>query len=99
MRSKQVLGWIMGASLLCALPVRGQEPKPKPEQEQSRDGGAAAQSAFATVSGRQSEEAQAAAPRVLKFSGVLLDATGKPLSGEVEVTFALYKQEGSEEPL
>jgi len=98
MRSNRVLGWMMGASLLCALPVRGQEPTPKAEQ-QTRDGGAAAQSAFATVSGRRSAEAQAAAPRVLKFSGVLLDASGKPVNGEVEVTFTLHKQEGDEEPL
>src|SRR5579859_128109 len=99
MRRNQILGWLLGAGLLCALPGRGQEPRPKAEQQQPRDGGAAAQSAFATVSGRQSEEAQAAAPRVLKFSGVLLDISGKPLNGEVEVTFALYKQEGDEEPL
>jgi len=52
-----------------------------------------------TVNGSISREAQAAAPRVLKISGVLLDASAKPVNGEVEVTFALYKQEGDEEPL
>jgi len=51
------------------------------------------------VNGSISREAQAAAPRVLKISGVLLDASAKPVNGEVEVTFALYKQEGDEEPL
>lgn len=51
------------------------------------------------ISGTISREAEAAAPRVLKFSGVSLDASGKPVSGEVEVTFALYKQEGDEEAL
>ncbi|HEV2196778.1 MAG TPA: hypothetical protein VGR55_14435 [Candidatus Acidoferrum sp.] len=59
---------------------------------------AAEPNSFATNRG-VSQEAQAAAPRVLKFSGVLLDASGKPLSGEVEVTFALYKQDGDEEAL
>src|SRR5215470_13714321 len=52
-----------------------------------------------TVNGSISRDAQAAAPRVLKISGVLLDASAKPVNGEVEVTFALYKQEGDEEPL
>ena len=45
------------------------------------------------------ERATGVAPRLVKFSGVLLDVAGKPLSGEVEVTFALYKKEADEEPL
>src|SRR6266487_488459 len=46
-----------------------------------------------------SRENQPAEPRLVKFSGVLTDSMGRPLSGEVEVTFALYKQEADEEPL
>jgi len=45
------------------------------------------------------EENKATVPRLVKFSGVLTDFMGRPLSGEVEVTFALYKQEADEEPL
>lgn len=34
--------------------------------------------------------AQTVVPRLVNFNGVLRDATGKPLTGNVEVTFALY---------
>src|SRR6516225_3435199 len=78
--------------------AQGQERRPVSERQESKDGGAA-QPAFATVSDRLSRENEAAAPHLVKFSGVLLDVAGKPLSGEVEVTFALYKQEADEEPL
>jgi hypothetical protein len=46
-----------------------------------------------------SQENQTAEPRLVKFGGVLTDSMGRPLSGDVEVTFALYKQETDEEPL
>lgn len=36
---------------------------------------------------------QAIVPRLMKFSGVLHDATGKPLTGTVDVTFSLYNSE------
>jgi hypothetical protein len=32
-------------------------------------------------------------PPMVRFSGTLNDATGKPLSGVVGVTFALYQEE------
>ena len=96
----------MRASLLLAVVLslgvvswaQEQERRPVSERQESKDGGAA-QPAFATVSDRLSRENEAAVPRLVKFSGVLLDVAGKPLSGEVEVTFALYKQEADEEPL
>jgi hypothetical protein len=47
----------------------------------------------------RSQENQTAEPRLVKFGGVSTDFMGRPLSGEVEVTFALYKQETDEEPL
>jgi hypothetical protein len=31
-------------------------------------------------------------PRLIRFSGVLKDPTGKPLSGPVDVSFLLYKE-------
>jgi hypothetical protein len=85
MRSTQILGWIIGASLLCVTPVRRQEARPVGERPSSSRGLAAEPNSIA-VDGTISREAQAAAPRMLKFSGVLLDASGKPLSGEVEVS-------------
>jgi trimeric autotransporter adhesin len=99
MRRKRILALFMGVSLLWVMQVRAQESKPASERPGSSGRDMAAEpNSFATNRG-VSQEAQAAAPRVLKFSGVLLDASGKPLSGEVEVTFALYKQEGDEIPL
>ena len=78
--------------------AQGQERRPVSERQESKDG-SAAQPAFATASGRLSQDNEAAAPRLVKFSGVLLDVAGKPLSGDVEVSFALYKKEADEEPL
>src|SRR5215472_10339056 len=78
--------------------AQGQERRPVSERQESKDGGGA-QPAFATAGGRLSQDNEVAAPHLVKFSGVLLDVAGKPLSGEVEVTFALYKQEADEEPL
>jgi len=96
----------MRASLLLAVVLslgivswaQEQERRPVSERQESKDSGAA-QPAFATADGRLSQENQAAVPRLVKFSGVLTDLAGKPLSGEVEVTFALYKQEADDEPL
>ncbi|HEX2662847.1 MAG TPA: hypothetical protein VHM93_08440 [Candidatus Acidoferrum sp.] len=99
MTRNRILGLFTGVSLLCALPIRGQEPRPASERTGSSSRELAAEPNSIAIDGSISREAQAAAPRVLKFSGVLLDASGKPLSGEVEATFALYKQEGDEEPL
>lgn len=99
MTRNRILGLFMGVSLLCVIPVRAQESKPASERPGSSGRDKEAGGTSFAVAGSTSREAQAAAPRVLKFNGVLLDASGKPLSGEVEVTFALYKQEGDEEPL
>jgi hypothetical protein len=41
----------------------------------------------------------ATVPRLVKFSGALTDAGGKPLSGVVGVTFALYEEEQGGAPL
>lgn len=95
----RILGLFMGVSLLCVLPMRAQESRPVSERPASSSRDLAAEPNSFAINRGVSQEAQAAAPRVLKFSGVLLDAEGKPLSGEVEVTFALYKQEGDEIPL
>ena len=46
-----------------------------------------------------SQENRTLEPRLVKFGEVLTDSMGRPLSGDVEVTFALYKQEADEEPL
>jgi Chaperone of endosialidase len=38
-------------------------------------------------------------PRLVMFSGVVKDASGKPLSGDVGITFSLYKEEEGEAAL
>jgi hypothetical protein len=40
-----------------------------------------------------------AVPQLVNYSGVLLDANGKPLSGSVGVTFSLYKESQGGAPL
>src|SRR5215510_2797534 len=101
MKSKQICRWVTGVSLLCGLPLLlyAQEPRPASERPASSGRDMETGPTSFAVNGSISREAQAAAPRVLKISGVLLDASAKPVNGEVEVTFALYKQEGDEEPL
>ncbi|HEV2350694.1 MAG TPA: hypothetical protein VG028_12700, partial [Terriglobia bacterium] len=42
---------------------------------------------------------QAVVPRLMKFSGALHDAAGKPLTGAVDVTFSLYGTESGGSPL
>src|SRR5580704_6529716 len=53
---------------------------------------AAAQQTVATAT-------NAIVPPLVKFSGVLSDLNGKPLSGTVGVTFALYKDQQGGAPL
>jgi hypothetical protein len=38
-------------------------------------------------------------PRLIEFSGVLLDHQGEPLKGPVGVTFSLYAQQSGDSPL
>jgi hypothetical protein len=52
-----------------------------------------------TTTNLPAQENQATTPRVLKFSGVLMDLAGKPLSGPTEVTFKLYRHEADEDAL
>ena len=43
-----------------------------------------------TIGGAAAANPQAAVPRLMKFSGVVLDAAGKPVTGALDVTFTLY---------
>lgn len=52
-----------------------------------------------TTNGVVAQDNQTAVPRFVKFSGVLTDLMAKPLSGPVDVTFKLYKQEADEDAL
>src|SRR5690348_9047329 len=99
MSSNQILRWIVGVSLLCTLPMRGQEPKPISERPSSSGRGLAAEPDSSTVTGIFSRDTQAVAPRLVKFTGVLTEIHRTPLSGPVEMTLALYRDELGGEPL
>jgi hypothetical protein len=49
--------------------------------------------------GQQASSNSGTVPTVIRFSGNLADANGKPLSGVVGVTFSLYKDEQGGAPL
>jgi trimeric autotransporter adhesin len=49
--------------------------------------------------GQQASSNSGTVPTVIRFSGNLVDADGKPLSGVVGVTFSLYKDERAGAPL
>ena len=84
-----LVAWFMW---LCVAPVgwaqsQNVASKRQPAEEQS----VANQSAAA---GSSAAEANAMVPRLIKFSGTLLDAQGKPIAtGPVGVTFALYAEQ------
>src|SRR5512145_1087696 len=47
----------------------------------------------------RTQEAPAAVPRLVRFSGTLVEAPGKPMQGVAEVSFSLFKTESGGEPL
>jgi hypothetical protein len=98
MRSRQMLGWIVAVGLLCVLPTQGQEGRPISERPGSSARALARESESLTPPGVLSPETQAAAPRLVKFSGALAEPR-TPSSGPVEMTLALYKDELGGEPL
>ena len=100
MRSNQILRWVVGVSLLFVLPVMGQQQRPVNERSDSSTRGVqATEPESPTTTSVARQDNQTTAPHLVKFSGVLTDPTGKPLSGPTEVTFKLYKQETDEEAL
>jgi hypothetical protein len=97
MKRNILLSLILGLGLVSV--AQGQEGRPVEERARPSGRGSAAEPESPVMTRVRSQENQSAEPRVVKFGGVLTDFMGRPLSGEVEVTFALYKQETDEEPL
>jgi hypothetical protein len=75
-----------GVCLLFAVAVYAQGQTPAAPDSPAATGAVAASS-------------QAVVPRLMKFTGTLHDAAGKPISGAVDVTFALYGTEAGGEVL
>jgi hypothetical protein len=101
-----VLG--VGVCLLFVMGLYGQVQKPN--RVRAGDEGTAPAHAVepdspstssSLAAGPQANEAgsEAIVPRLMKFSGVLQDTAGKPLTGTVDVTFSLYNTEAGGNPL
>src|SRR6266853_1750825 len=97
MKRSRILALILGPGLVSV--AQGQEGRPAEERVRPSGRGSTAEPDSPAMTIVLTQENQTAEPRLVKFSGVLTDSMGRPLSGEVEVTFALYKQETDEEPL
>jgi hypothetical protein len=97
MKRSLLLALILGLGFVSV--ARGQEGSPVEERGRPGGRGAVAEPESPVMTRVHSQENQAAVPHVVKLSGVLTDVTGNPLSGEVQVTFTLYKHETDEEPL
>ncbi|MBZ5543879.1 MAG: tail fiber domain-containing protein [Acidobacteriia bacterium] len=59
----------------------------------------AQQSAATSDLASNAAAAQSSVPRLVRFNGTLKDATGKPLSGPVDVTFELFREQSGGEPV
>jgi hypothetical protein len=96
---KRSLLLVLILSLGLVSVAQGQEGSRVEERGRLGGRGSAAEPESPVMTRVHSQENQTAVPHVVKLSGVLTDVTGNPLSGEVEVTFTLYKHETDEEPL
>ena len=97
MKRRTLLALIFCLGLVSV--AQGQEGRPVEERVRLGGRGSTAEPDSPAMTIVLTQENQTAEPRLVKFGGVLTDSMGRPLSGEVEVTFALYKQETDEEPL
>src|SRR5258708_105399 len=97
MKRSTLLALILCLGLVSV--AQGQTDRPIEERVRPSGRGSAAEPDSPAMTIGLSQENQTAQPRLVKFAGVLTDSMGRPVSGEVEVTFALYKQEADEEPL
>jgi hypothetical protein len=52
-----------------------------------------------TTAANSVEAASASVPRLIRYSGSLIDLSGKPLSGTVEVQFSIYQDQNDASPL
>jgi hypothetical protein len=100
LKAKSV-AWPAGVCLLCAISLLGQVQIPN--KGLLRDAAAAAASKVEPNSPRTGTTVaaglQAVVPRLMKFSGALRDAAGRPLTGTVDVTFSLYNSEAGGDAL
>ncbi len=93
---------ILGGLVLvvCAAVLGAQQQGPAQDAPGGEPWGMRTAEPEAPTAGRSSEtNTRAVVPRLIKFSGVVRDLAGKPLTGPVDVSFLLYKEEAGGEPL
>jgi len=91
------ISWALVLTLGLVSLAQGQEQRPLSERPGLTGRGDAAEPEPQTMV--PARDNQSLVRRLVKVSGVLTDFADKPLSGEVQVTFTLYKEETNEEPL
>src|SRR5579859_1081997 len=110
MDTTKSIAWTFGVFLFFAVGAFGQRQISAPER--SRDAASAASTPVVSTpiepdspaadsgaaAGPQANS-QAIVPRLIKFSGVLRDILGHPMTGPLDVTFALYDKEAGGDPL
>src|SRR5947207_1925264 len=91
----------IGVCLLFALDGSGQIQKPTSVRtsDATSTGSRPVEPDSPATSSNVATGSPAIVPRLMKFSGVLHDASGKPLSGTVDITFSLYGIEAGGNPL
>jgi hypothetical protein len=82
LRGQYLVAWVGAIILVSTFGLNG--------QESSSTGGAAASAALSGIGG---SNAGSVIPRLIKFAGVITDKNGKPQTGTVSVTFALYESQ------
>src|SRR5579859_1260018 len=110
MDTTKSIAWTVGVFLFFAVGAFGQRQISAPER--SRDAASAVSTPVVSTpiepdspaadsgaaAGPQANS-QAIVPRLIKFSGVLRDILGHPMTGPLDVTFALYDKEAGGDPL
>src|SRR5690349_469750 len=95
-------GWMAGVAVGMLITVNAMGQTPKRESSRTFDAASTRVRPMEPDSpGTMSPitpNSQVMVPRLMKFSGVLLDVAGKPLSGAVDVTFNLYNTEAGGDP-
>jgi len=90
MRARGILFWLAQVSAWGVLCARAHPPGPQAATQQNVAPAPALASETATL-----PASETVVPRLVQFSGTITDASGKPATGAVAITFSLYTlQEG-----
>jgi hypothetical protein len=96
MRARGILFWLVEVSALGVLGARAYPSGPQASTQQNVAPASASASASATATLPASGTV---VPRLVQFSDTLADATGKPTTGNIAITFSLYALQDGGTPL